>query len=192
MEKISAPTREQIREQFKVNLKEALAAKGQRRWDLLGEFALEHGYKREDAYSYRYGKNYLIYIAKRIAYAEELENNSYEIIRELLERKWKIQTNPSIIANALTIGGTTLGGAIFGVFLIKVGLHPFVLIPSIIIPPVACIYDMLRQGAQESAKLAKIDESLKDFKEGIYYEDEAVRRFYYQFYKGALLGLYKK
>lgn len=189
MEKILSPTREQIRDQFKINLKEALTAKGQRRWDLLGEFALGHGYRREDAYSYRHGKNYLIYIAKRMVYAEDLENHSYEIIRDLLERKWKSQTNPSITANALTIGGTTLGGAVFGLFLIKAGLHPLILIPLIIIPPIVCIYDMLRQGAKESAKLAKIDESLKDFKENIYYEDEAVRRFYYQFYKETLSGL---
>ncbi len=189
MKNISGLTRENIGEQFRVSLKEALAAKGQRRWDLLGEFALEHGYKREDAYCYRYEKNYLMYTGKRIIYAEDFEKKTYEAIRDSLKQKWKIQTNPSIIANALTIGGTTLGGAILGLLLIKAGLHPIVLIPSIIIPPIVCIYEMLKQGAKESATLANIDESLKNREEDIYYEDDAVRRFYQQFYKNALADL---
>jgi hypothetical protein len=178
---------DRIQEQFRENIKGTLSARGQRRWTLLGEFAVEHGYTREEGYCYRYEKNYIMKIAWNIIYAENVETQAYEEIRQLLEGKGKIQTSPSLIANALTMGGSTLGGAFLGFFLIRAGLHPLVLVPSIIIPPGLCIYDMLKQSAKESDKLAKIEASLKKYQENIYYDDEAVRRFYYRIYRDALV-----
>ena len=186
MKKGPGGSEDRIREQFRGNLKESLLAGGQRRWALLEEFALEHGYTREDGYSYRRENNYLMKIAWNIIYAENVEPQACEEIRELLEGKGRIQTSPSLIANALTIGGSTLGGAFLGYLLIRVGLHPLVMIPSIIIPPGLCMYDMLKQSAKESDKLAKIDASLKKYQENIYYDDDAVRRFFYRIYKNAL------
>jgi hypothetical protein len=115
-----------------------------------------------------------------------VEPQAYEKIRELLERRGRIQTSPSIIANALTIGGSTIGGAFLGFLLIRAGLHPLVLIPSIIIPPGVSIYGMLKQSAKESDNLARIDASLKKYREHMYYDDEAVRRLYYRSYRNAL------
>ena len=177
---------DRIREQFRGNLKETLSAKGQRRWALLGKLALEHGYTREEGYCYRYKKNCLMKIAWNIIYAENVEAQAYEEIRELLERRGKIQASPLIIANALTVGGSTLGGAFLGYLLIRAGLHPLVMIPSIIIPPGLCIYDMLKQSAKESDKLAKIDTSLRKYQENIFYDDDAVRRFHYRICEKAL------
>jgi hypothetical protein len=173
-------------EQFRENLKEALSARGQRRWTLLEEFAVEHGYTREKGNSYRHGNNYVMKIAKNIIYAEDVEPHAYEEIRELLEKKGRVQTSPSIIANALTMGGSTLGGAFLGYLLMRAGLHPLVLVPSIIIPPGLCIYDMLKQSAKESDKLARIEASLKKYREHMYYDDDAVRRLYYRIYRNVL------
>jgi hypothetical protein len=187
MKKGPGGSEDRIREQFRGNLKETLLAGGQRRWALLEEFALEHGYTREGGYSYRHENNYLMKIAKHIVYAENVETQSYEEIRELLEGKGKIQTSPSLIANALTIGGSTLGGAFMGYLLIRTGLHPLVMIPSIVIPPSVCLYDMLKESAKESSKLAGIETSLKKYQENIYYDDDAIKRFHYRTYKEALL-----
>jgi hypothetical protein len=177
---------DQIHEQFREHVKETLSAKGQRRWVLLEECAVEHGYMREGGSSYRHENNYVMKIAKNIIYLEDVEPQSYEEVKELLEEKRKIQTSPSLIANALTIGGSTLGGAFLGFLLIRAGLHPLVLIPSIILPPGLCIYDMLKQSAKESDKLARIEASLKKYREHIYYDDDAVRRLYYQIYRNVL------
>jgi hypothetical protein len=178
---------DRIREQFRGNLKETLSARGQRRWALLEEFALEHGYTRGGGYSCRRENNYLMKIARYIIYAENVEPPAYEEIRELLEGKGKIQTSPSLIANALTIGGSTLGGAFLGYLLIRAGLHPLVMIPSIVVPPSVCIYDMVKESAKESSKLAGIETSLKKYQENIYYDDDAIKRFHYRIYKQALL-----
>lgn len=178
---------DRIHEQFRGNLEETLSAKGQRRWALLEEFALEYGYTREEGHCYRYERNYLMKIAWNIIYLENVTTQACEEIRRLHERKGKIQTSPSLIANALTVGGSTLGGAFLGFLLIRAGLHPLVLIPSIIIPPGVCIYEMLKQSAKESDKLAKIEASLRKYQEHIYYDDDAIRRFHYRIYKNALV-----
>lgn len=187
MNKGPGESEDRIREQFREDLKETLSAKGQRRWGLLEEFALEHGYTREGGYCYRYEKNYVMKITWNIIYIENVTTQAYEEIRGLLEGKGKIQTSPSVIANALTIGGSTLGGAFLGFLLIRAGLHPLVLIPSIMIPPGLCIYEMLKQSAKESGKLAKIEASLRMYQDHIYYDDDAVRRFHYRAYKNALV-----
>jgi hypothetical protein len=178
MKKGSGESKDRISERFKGNLKETLSARGQRRWALLEEFALEHGYTRHEGYCYRYESNYLMKIAWNIIYLENVKAPVYKEIRELFERRGKIQTSPSLIANALTVGGSTLGGAFLGFLLIRAGLHPLVLIPSIIIPPGLCIYEMLKQSAKESNELARIDTSLKKYQEHIYLDDDAVRRFH--------------
>jgi len=187
MNKSPRESETRIREQFRENLKEALSAKGQKRWTLLEDLALEHGYTLEDGYSYRYDKNYLMKIGWNIIYIENITSQEYNEIRELFERKGKTRTSPSLIGNALAIGSSTLGGAFLGYLLIRVGLHPLVLIPSIIIPPSVCIYDMLKQGTRESNKLAKVDISLDKYQENIYYDDEGIKRFNYRIYKKALL-----
>jgi hypothetical protein len=187
MNKSPRESETRIREQFRENLKETLSAKGQKRWTLLEDLALEHGYTLEDGYSYRYEKNYLMKIGWNIIYVENVTTQAYEEIRELLERKGKIKTNPSLIGNALAMGSSTLGGAFLGYLLILAGLHPLVLIPSIIIPPGVCIYDMLKQGTKESNKLATLDISLDKHQENIYYDDDAIKRFNYRIYKKALL-----
>lgn len=183
MKKDPVGSEDRIREQLREKEKEILSAKGQRRWALLEEFAVEHGYTSEGGYSYRHENNYVMKIAKTIIYAENVEAKAYEEIRELIERRGRIQTSPSIIANALTIGGSTLGGAFLGFLLIRAGLHPLVLIPSIIIPPGVGIYGMLKQSAKESDNLARIDASLNKYKDAMYCDDEAVRRLYYRIYK---------
>ena len=187
MNKSSRESENRIREQYRDNLKETLSAKGQKRWTLLEDLALEHGYTLEDGYSYRYEKNYLMKIGWNIIYIENITSQEYNEIRELLERKGKIRTSPSLIANALAIGSSTLGGAFLGYLLILAGLHPLVLIPSIIIPPSMCIYDMLKQSTKESNKLAKLDMPLDKYQENIYYGDDAIKRFNYRIYKKALL-----
>jgi hypothetical protein len=187
MKKTPRGSQDRILEQFRGNLKEILSARGQRRWALLEEFAVEHGYAHEGGYSYRYEGNYLMKIARNIIYIENVKTQEYEEIKELLGRRGKIQTSPSLIGNALTIGGSTLGGALVGYFLIRAGLHPLVLIPSIIVPPGLCIYEMLKESTKESEKLAKIDASLNKYQENIYYDDDAVRRFFYRIYKNALV-----
>jgi len=176
-----------IRQQFRENLKETLSAKGQKRWTLLEDLAVEHGYTLDDRHSYRYDKNCLMKIGWNIVYVENITSQAYKEIRELLEQKGKTKTSPSLIGNALTIGSSTLGGAFLGYLLIRAGLHPLVLIPSIIIPPGVCIYDMLRQSTKESNRLAKIDTSLEKYQDNIYYDDDAIRRFNYRIYKKALL-----
>ena len=187
MNKSSRESETRIRERYRENLKETLSAKGQKRWTLLEDLALEHGYTLEDGYSYRYDKNYLMKIGWNIIYIENITSQEYNEIRELLERKGKIRTSPSLIGNALAIGSSTLGGAFLGYLLILAGLHPLVLIPSIIIPPGMCIYDMLKQSTKESNKLAKIDTPLEKYQENIYYDDDAIKRFNYRIYKKALL-----
>ena len=187
MNKSPRESETRIREQFRENLKEALSAKGQKRWTLLEDLALEHGYTLEDGYSYRYDKNYLMKIGWNIIYIENITSQEYNEIRELLERKGKIRTSPSLIGNALAIGSSTLGGAFLGYLLILAGLHPLVLIPSIIIPPGVCIYDMLKQSTKESNKLAKIDTPLEKYQKNIYYDDDGIKRFNYRIYKKALL-----
>jgi hypothetical protein len=186
MEKEPGRSEDRIREQFRGNVKETLSAKGQRRWDLLSESALEQGYTREDGYCWRHERNYLMKIARNIVYVENVEDQVYKEIRELLEDKGKIQTSLSLISSALTIGGSTLGGAFLGYLLIRAGLHPLVLIPSIMIPPGLCIYDMLKQSAKENDRLARIDALLKKYQEHICYDEDAVRRFYYRTYKNAV------
>jgi hypothetical protein len=187
MKKGPGGSEDRIRERFRADLKETLSVRGQRRWALLEEFALEHGYAREGGCSYRHENNYLMKVGWNIVYAENVESPAYEEIRELFEGKGRVQTSPSLIANALTIGGSTLGGALLGFLLIRAGLHPLVLIPSIIVPPGLCIYEMLKESTKESEKLAKIDASLKKYQESIYYDDDAVRRFFYRIYKNALV-----
>lgn len=188
MNKSPRESETRIREQFRENLKETLSAKGQKRWTLLEDLALEHGYALEDGYSYQYDKNYLMKIGWNIIYIENITSQEYSEIRELLERKGKIRTSPSLIGNALAIGSSALGGAFLGYLLILAGLHPLVLIPSIIIPPGVCIYDMLKQSTNESNKLAKIDTPLEKYQENIYYDDDAIKRFNYRIYKKALLN----
>jgi len=180
---------DRIREEFKENLKKALAAKGQRRWNLLEELALEHGYEWEQAYSYRRENSYVMKVGGTIAYAENVDKQMYQEIRELLEKKGRTQTSPSLISNALAIGGSTLGGAFLGFLLIRVGLHPLVLVPSIIIPPALCIYDMLKQSTKESDKLARINDYLRNYQDHLYYGDDAVKRFCYRIYKNAMADL---
>ena len=187
MNKSSRGSENRIREQYRDNLKETLSAKGQKRWTLLEDLALEHGYTLESEYSYRYEKNYLMKIGWNIIYTENITSQEYNEIRELLERKGKMRTSPSLIGNALAIGSSTLGGAFLGYLLILAGLHPLVLIPSIIIPPSMCIYDMLKQSTKESNKLAKLDMPLDKYQENIYYGDDAIKRFNYRIYKKALL-----
>jgi len=187
MNKSSRESENRIREQYRDNLKETLSAKGQKRWALLEDLALKHGYTLESEYSYRYEKNYLMKIGWNIIYIENITSQEYNEIRELLERKGKIRTSPSLIANALAIGSSTLGGAFLGYLLILAGLHPLVLIPSIIIPPSMCIYDMLKQSTKESNKLAKLDMPLDKYQENIYYGDDAIKRFNYRIYRKALL-----
>jgi hypothetical protein len=187
MNKSSRESENRIREQYRDNLKETLSAKGQKRWTLLEDLALEHGYTLESEYSYRYEKNYLMKIGWNIIYTENITSQEYNEIRELLERKGKMRTSPSLIGNALAIGSSTLGGAFLGYLLILAGLHPLVLIPSIIIPPGMCIYDMLKQSTKESNKLAKLDMPLDKYQENIYYGDDAIKRFNYRIYKKALL-----
>lgn len=188
MNKSPRESETRIREQFRENLKETLSAKGQKRWTLLEDLGLEHGYALEDGYSYQYDKNYLMKIGWNIIYIENITSQEYSEIRELLERKGKIRTSPSLIGNALAIGSSALGGAFLGYLLILAGLHPLVLIPSIIIPPGVCIYDMLKQSTNESNKLAKIDTPLEKYQENIYYDDDAIKRFNYRIYKKALLN----
>jgi len=187
MNKRSRESESRIRERYRENLKETLSAKGQKRWTLLENLALEHGYTLESEYSYRYDKNYLMKIGWNIIYIENITSEEYNEIRELLERKGKIKTSPSLIGNALAMGSSTLGGAFLGYLLILAGLHPLVMIPSIIIPPGLCIYDMLKQSTKESNKLAKLDMSLEKYQENIYYDDDAIKRFNYRIYKKALL-----
>jgi len=187
MNKRPGESENRIREQYKENVKETLSAKGQKRWTLLKDLALEHGYTLEDEYSYRYDKNYLMKIGWNIIYIENITSQEYNEIRELLERKGKIRTSPSLIGNELAIGSSALGGAFLGYLLILAGLHPLVLIPSIIIPPGVCIYDMLKQSTNESNKLAKIDTPLEKYQKNIYYDDDGIKRFNYRIYKKALL-----
>jgi hypothetical protein len=187
MNKSSRGSENRIREQYRGNLKEMLSAKGQKRWALLKDLALEHGYTLEDEYSYRYDKNYLMKIAWNIIYVENVTTQAYEEIRELLERKGKIKTSPLLIGNALAMGSSTLGGAFLGYLLILAGLHPLVLIPSIIIPPGLCIYDMLKQSTKESKKLATLDITLDKYQENVYYDDDAIKRFNYRIYRQILL-----
>ena len=188
MNKRSRESENRIREPLRENLKQTLSAKGQKRWALLEDLALEHGYALEHGCSYRYDNNYLMKIGWSIIYVENITTQRYREIRELLERKGKIKTSPSLIGNALTIGSSTVGGAFLGYLLIRAGLHPLVLIPSIIIPPSVCIYDMLRQSTKESNELAKIDTSLEKYQDNIYYDGDAIRRFHYRIYKKALLA----
>jgi hypothetical protein len=187
MNKSSRESENRIREQYRDNLKETLSAKGQKRWTLLEDLALKHGYTLEDGDSYRYEKNYLMKIGWNIVYIENITSQEYNEVRELLERKGKMRTSPSLIANALAIGSSTLGGAFLGYLLILAGLHPLVLIPSIIIPPSMCIYDMLKQSTKESNKLAKLDMPLDKYQENIYYGDDAIKRFNYRIYKKIIL-----
>ena len=187
MNKRPGESENRIRERYRENLKETLSAKGQKRWTLLEDLAIEHGYTFEDGYSYRYDKNYLMKIGWNIIYIENITSQECSEIRELLERKGKIRTSPSLIGNALAIGSSTLGGAFLGYLLILAGLHPLVLIPSIIIPPGMCIYDMLKKSTKESNKLAKIDIPLEKYQKNIYYDDDGIKRFNYRIYKKALL-----
>ena len=187
MNKSQRESENRIREHFRENIKETLSTKGQKRWALLEDLALDHGYTLEDRYSYRYDKNYLMKIGWNIIYLENITTQAYEEIMELLERRGKMKTSPSLIGNALAIGSSTLCGAFLGYLLIRAGLHPLVLIPSIIIPPSVCIYDMVKQSTKESTKLAKIETSLEKYQENIYYDDDAIKRFHYRIYKKALL-----
>ena len=187
MNKSPGESENRIRERYRENLKETLSANGQKRWTLLKDLALEHGYTLEDEYSYRYDKNYLMKIGWNIIYVENVTTQAYEEIRELLERKGKIKTSPSLIGNALAMGSSTLGGAFLGYLLILAGLHPLVMIPSIIIPPGLCIYDMLKESTKESKKLATLDITLDKYQENVCYDDDAIKRFNYRIYKKALL-----
>lgn len=188
MNKGSKERENTIREEFKGKLEETLSAKGQKRWALLEALASEHGFRFEDTYTYRYDKYYLMKIGRTIIYLENMTNQSYTEIRELLEKKERIKTGVSLIGNAITVGSSALGGAVLGYLLIKAGLHPLVMIPSIIVPPSVGIYEMLKQSAKESNKLAEINKSLEKRKEEIYFEDDAIRRFNRGIYKRALLG----
>jgi len=186
MNKDAKESEHRIRELYRENLKETLSAKGQKRWNFLKDLALEHGFKIEDEYSYRYEKNYLVKIGWNIIYIENITSQEYNEIRGLLVRKRKIRTSPSLIGNALAIGSSTLGGAFLGYLLILAGLHPLVLIPSIIVPPGLCIYDMLKQSTKESKKISALDISLGKYQDNIYYDDDAIKRFNYRIYKKAL------
>ena len=186
MNKRTRESKHTIRERYRENVKKTLAAKGQKRWALLKDLAVEHGYTLESEHSYRYDTNYLMKIGWNIIYIENVTTQVYEEVRELLVRKGKIRTSPSLIGNALAMGSSTLGGAFLGYLLILAGLHPLVLIPSIIIPPGLCIYDMLKQSTKESNKLAALDISLSKYHENMYYDDDAIKRFNYRIYKKAL------
>ena len=186
MNKSARESEHKIRERYRENVKKTLAAKGQKRWTLLKDLALQHGYALESEHFCRYDKNYLMKIGWNIIYVENVTTQECEAIRELLVRKRKMRTSPSLIGNALAIGSSTLGGAFLGYLLILAGLHPLVLIPSIIIPPGLCIYDMLKQSTKESSKLAALDVSLGKYHENIYYDDDAIKRFNYRIYKKAL------
>jgi hypothetical protein len=192
MKKEPAGPEDRIREEFRENIKKTLSAKGQRRWNLVEQLAVEDGFTWEDNSSYRHENNYVMKIDGTIVYAENVNTQTYKEIRELLRKKGRMQTSPSLISNALAIGGSTLGGAFLGFLLIRVGLHPLILVPSIIVPPGLCIYDMLKQSAKETNKLAEIDASLKKYQEHIYYDDDALKRFCYRIYKNALADLQGK
>lgn len=188
MNKGSRERENTIREEFKRTLAETLSAKGQKRWALLEALASEHGYKLEGRYTYRYDKDYLMKIGRTIIYLENIANQSYTEIRELVEKKERIKTGVSMIGNAITVGSSALGGAVLGYLLIRAGLHPLVMVPSIIVPPSVGIYEMLKQSAKESDKLAQLNKSLEEHKENIFYEDDAIRRFNRRIFKRALLG----
>ncbi|MFW6147456.1 MAG: hypothetical protein ACOC6B_03585 [Thermodesulfobacteriota bacterium] len=192
MKKEPLEPEDRIREEFKENIKKTLSERGQRRWNLLEELALEHGYLWEEAYSYRLDNNYLMKVGGTVAYAEDVNKQLYQEIKRLLEQKGRIQTSPSLISNALAIGGSTLGGAFLGFLLIRVGLHPLVLVPSIIVPPGLCIYDMLKQSAKESDKLARIQGLLNKYQEHLYFDDDAVKRFCYRIYKSSLADMQRE
>jgi hypothetical protein len=187
MDKSTTGSEHTIRKEYREHVREALSAQGQSRWRLLEDLALEHGYTREDEYSYQYNNNYLMKIGWNIIFIEDIASQEYREIRELLAKKGKIKTSPSLIGNALALGGSTLGGAFLGYLLIRAGLHPLVLIPSIIIPPGLCIYDMLKQSTKESNKLASFDIALKKYHEHIFYDDDAVKKFIYRIYRKDLL-----
>jgi hypothetical protein len=61
--KETALPEDRIREEFKENIRKALSARGQRRWNLLEELALEHGYAWEQAYSYRCENSYVMKVS---------------------------------------------------------------------------------------------------------------------------------
>lgn len=177
--------RNRDQEQLTRRFEETLSAEGQKRWALLANLASEHGYELEDRYAYRHDGDYLMKIGRTVIYLRDMADHEYKEVRKSLEERERIATSPSVIGNALTIGGSALGGGFLGYLLIRAGLHPLVLIPSIIIPPSVGIYEMLKQSSKESKKLAKIDVSLEKYRENIFYDDDAIRGFLYKIHKKA-------
>ena len=84
-----------IRERYRENLKETLSAKGQKRWALLEDLALKHGYTIEHGYCYRYEKNYLMKIGWNIIYVENVTNQAYEKIKNVPQRAVQFLTGES-------------------------------------------------------------------------------------------------
>ena len=158
-------------------LEETLSVEGLERWTLLEDLASENGYELEDRDSYRRDGEYILKIGRTEIYLRDMTDHEYREVRKLLEQRARITTSPSVIGNALTIGGSALGGAFLGYLLLRAGLPPLVMVPSIIIPPCIGICEMVRQSSKESKKLAAIDVSLETHKEHIFYDDDAIKRF---------------
>jgi hypothetical protein len=160
-------------------LKKALSAKGQERWALLTRLASEHGYDHEDKDSCTHDREHLTRIGRRVIYLQNMTDHEYRGVRKLVEQRARITTSPSVIGNALAIGGSALGGAFLGYLLLWAGLPPLVMVPSVIIPPSIGIYEMVKESSKDSKRLSAIDASLEKHKEQIFYDDEAIIRFVY-------------
>jgi hypothetical protein len=166
-------------EVFTETLKKALSAEGQERWTLLTNLASERGYDYEDKDSLTHDREHLMRIGRRVVYLQNMTDHEYRGVRKLIEQRARTTTSPSVIGNALTIGGSALGGALLGYLLLWAGLPPLVIIPSVIVPPSIGIYEMVKESSKESKRLSAIDASLEKHKEQIFYDDEAIRRFVY-------------
>ena len=141
------------------------------------ELASDYGYDLEDRNCYRHNADYLMRIGRRVIYLRNMRAHDYAEVKRLLEQRARIVTSPSVIGNALTIGGSALGGALLGYLLLRAGVHPLVMVPSIIVPPCIGMYEMVKQSSKENKKLTAIDVSLEKYKKQIFYDDEAIKRF---------------
>lgn len=157
------------------SLEKVLSAKGKERWDLLENLALEHGYELIGENSYKCNKDYLIKKGRRIVYLENITNQAYKEIKNIFEKKEKI--NPSMIGNALTLGSSTLGGGVVGYLLIQAGLNPLVMVFSVITPPCVCLYEIFKHSMKENKQFIEINKVLDGYKKNIFYDDVAIKKF---------------
>lgn len=161
-----------------------LSVKGEKRWVLLKNIALDHNYRAHGEDSYKNDKDYLMKMNKKIIFLENVTQQAYEEIRDVLKRKGDInKTNPSLITQAISVGSSTIGGGVIGYLLIQAGLNPLVMIPSVIIPPGVCMYELLKQSIRENKKSMEIDKALNKYKKNIFYDDDAAKRFNYRLYE---------